>query len=666
MIARPLVRDAATVVQAAGALALLAYVPIALGAGGVSPRAIASCAALAMVASLVGHAAFILLRFPSRPGFDAVGPMVVGVLLSSALTLGLVTLLRLDAIHAFGIVALLAVSGWGAAIRMGQGRVRAALSGTDLIALAIVLAAVVLWTRGALKALPAAESTGLFSAWMDFFLHAAEITGLRHYSDLAGTSPYLAGTPQPFYHRASYALPAAYAALAADRSLAVALQLWLPLGLVLVGLSAYAAAALLWSRTAGLAAVVAVMLLPDPSMLWPGNALLGYHWLMQVAPGSGYAMAAILPSLALMAHGLARKRRTDVAIGLVVIGLAGAFRAHLALLGLIAAVPLALMAIAPKRPGGRLALAIGVASSLAALVLIFERIELAPHFLSAPNEVGRFMDTLHLMQSGYMEHYRVWTASAGEPLKALAGVVLLTVGAFGVLVPALAVLTWPRRWRTVEASVPWLVLLGYLFLVVLVPTPAHGDSSDLKHRPFVLVYAVLAVWAAGLFVFRLPKFGRSAAVAAMLAVAALLAAVPMRWGRDLQASTTPEWGRAYARVPVPAHVFETAGFVRARSGPADIVATSDADPLAVFVGLSERPAYLARYELFEALGGEKAVEARRRHDVLEDVLLRRQPLEQFLANAGVRWFVATGDMLQSTAPTPVFESGAARAFVLPR
>jgi hypothetical protein len=650
-----------------GALTLVLYLPVAVGAREVALDAFVACAALALVACMLGRVAFALLRLPGRAGFDSIGILIAGVLVSNVLMLGLMNSLQIDAVFAFCILAVVASGAWFVTTSARGSVGSTPLTPVDWLAIGIVLAATILWTRGALGASAVAEATGVFPAWLDFFLHAAEITGLRHYADLAGTSPYLAGTPQPFYHRASYALPAAYAGLADARSLAVAMYLWLPLGLVLVGLAAYSTASLLWSRTAGLAAVVALMLLPDPSMLWPGNALLGYHWLMQVAPGSGYAIAAILPGLALIVQGIRTARRRDVAIGLASIGLAGLFRAHVALLGLAAAVPLALFAVAPSQPRGRLGLAAVAGVALVAVVLVFERIELAPHFLTAPNEVGRFLDTVHLMQSDYMSHYVAWSASAGDAGKPALGIVLLLVAAFGIFVPALALLAVPARLRCWDAVVPWLVLLAYVFVVAFVPTPAHGDASDFKHRPFVLVYAVLAVWIAGLASQAVRATRAVHPVAAVLAAVTLLAFGPLRWGRDLQASTAPEWGKVYTHVPTPAQLFEAAEFVRTRSLPSDVVAASDGDPLAVFVGISERPAYVARYELLNELGGQKGAEARARRARLDAVLDGTTPIEQFVLIANVSWLVtdATVPML-GTAPDPVFQRGGAVVFSLPR
>jgi hypothetical protein len=43
---------------------------------------------------------------------------------------------------------------------------------------------------------------------------------------------------------------------------------------------------------------------------------------------------------------------------------------------------------------------------------------------------------------------------------------------------------------------PLVLFAVYAAIMVLAPIPAHHDSTDLTQRPFVLLYAVVAVWTA--------------------------------------------------------------------------------------------------------------------------------------------------------------------------
>ena len=73
--------------------------------------------------------------------------------------------------------------------------------------------------------------------------------------------------------------------------LETATTFWTPTGLLLCVLATYAYGCALGGGLAGLAAVTAVFLFPDPSTYALKNRFLSFSWLMQVSPGSGYALA---------------------------------------------------------------------------------------------------------------------------------------------------------------------------------------------------------------------------------------------------------------------------------------------------------------------------------------------------------------------------------------
>jgi hypothetical protein len=116
---------------------------------------------------------------------------------------------------------------------------RAAI-GIDVCVFLMCGALVALWGRETISSIPNAEATGVFRAWQDYFLHASEITYLRDYPAFGRHAQYLAGAPQPLYHRASYAMSALFSAVGGMPSLETATTFWMPAGLLLCMLATYA------------------------------------------------------------------------------------------------------------------------------------------------------------------------------------------------------------------------------------------------------------------------------------------------------------------------------------------------------------------------------------------------------------------------------------------
>ncbi len=213
--------------------------------------------------------------------------------------------------------------------------------------LVVIGGLVAAWARQTILAVATADDAGVFTAWQDYFLHAAEITYLKHYTAFDGTSLYLAGSPQPLYHRASYAMASVFSELGGVPSLETATRFWLPTGLVLCMTGLHTLGSALAGRLGGVAAVVLVFLLPDASTYGFHNRFLSFHWLLQIAAGSGYAVAMVLLGLTVIvtADRARHWRACAVAMGLVMAS--AAFRMHV---GVLAGGMTALMALSAWRP----------------------------------------------------------------------------------------------------------------------------------------------------------------------------------------------------------------------------------------------------------------------------------------------------------------------------
>jgi hypothetical protein len=524
---------------------------------------------------------------------------------------------------------------------------------TDSVVLVAIAAVVTLWSREAILALHTAKSTGVFPAWQDFFLHATEIVYLRDYPIFSGTSMYLAGSPQPLYHRASYALPALYSAVGSVPALETATAFWLPLGMTLCGFASYGLGAAIGGRMAGVAAAAAVLLIPDASTYGMRNAFFSFHWLTEIAPGSGYAIAILLLAFALFISGDAERNRARCLWSIPFAVVALGFRAHVAALGLATLLAMNLLlywnAIRPKR-----LLVVGAAVAVGAVggVLLLERIALAPHFLTSRSNPAAFFNLVHVQAPGEGALYTKLTAGHGAAWAIAVGYPLMVMSYLGLLMAFVVLPLMLARARRLDwrVGVIPLALIAVNFMIILVmPAPSYHQVDDIGHRSFVLPYAVTAALAGALVITALTKIlgGRSLALmrmAGMLAIGAATVLVPFREGRTIQ----QRWaGRLFATVPLPADTIASARYVRHHAAKGDIILSSNEDPLAMMVALSERAAYVSRRGLYGVLGGDSgqlAALRTRQHAGLAGATSMAQ-LHEFGRRHQVQWyFLSAGDM----------------------
>ncbi len=143
------------------------------------------------------------------------------------------------------------------------------------------------------------------------------------------------------------------------------------------------------------------------------------------------------------------------------------------------------------------------------------------------------------------------------------------LGVFIVLYPLSVVLMRRVRRLDVVDAAPVVFLGCYLLLMLTGPMPPHGDATEFTQRPFVLAYAIVAVWTAGGLAAWLAARGRfrERRVWLPVVVGACLAVVWML----LYTEKDLRWNYAYK----PAEgLTQAAAFVRGRARAGDVLAGS--------------------------------------------------------------------------------------------
>jgi hypothetical protein len=658
------------------------FVPVLLGSHEWALSRLLACAAVAILSVLAGQILIRMVRVPEHASYGGPFVLVGGFSFASLMHLAITATFRVDAGMALVADALLlAVLAWVVRRRTPWNIEAIRFSWLDLWVLLGVSLVVTVWTREALGAVREAQSTGIFRVWNDFLLQATEIQYLQHYGTFAGQSPYLAGTTQPFYHRASYALSALYGWISRDDPLQTATYFWLPAGVILLGTSAYGLGTAIGGRAAGLIVVAALLLLPDASMYGLRNGYFAFHWLMQVAPGSGYAVALVLVALALYVSSIRSGRSGLLIWAFALAGVSALFRVHIALPAIAMFVVLGYAAWLPSHPRYRLAVLLGMLIVAAVVVVGSEHIALAPHLLSGQRDGVVYVDAVHLaVPTAYEGFYPTFVVGYDDLQKMLVGYPLLLLAELGAFLFVLPLLTL-LRWRAGVSSwqidcVPYVLLVIHACITFLLPTPANGDITEWSHRSFVLVYAVVVVlsmaWIVELYDRSVLDPAVKKRVAFLLVPLALTGLVtPWNFGKNAQYGSLRD-GPSACATPISHDLFEATRFIRDHARPGDRVQASDSDPIALIVSLTGLQAYVSRLPLYEKIGASQGQLANSRAHANQALVGARDyaDLVAFGQKSGVRWYVLnTPDMPMwppSLLERAAFASGKLRVFDLHR
>jgi hypothetical protein len=600
----------------------------------------AAAGAMALFVFIVMSAGFLLLRAARAADMPAPAAWVVGIFATAMAIYALVMVFHLLAATAFVIWACL-VAGLSIFFRGRAAGARRMARG-ELLALVLCAAATVFWCWDLVQVPKVLARDGVLATWTDQFIHGAKISQFGDPRAFGRLAIELADLPLPLYHYASYMLPAAFAWPLDLPGLPLATSVWVPIGFFTLCAGVYVLGAVLAGPAGGAAALAALTLLPDPANYGLYNALFGYYWYVLAVPGASYAVGICLLAIAFL-HRWAKVRGVRaLAASAGLVGGALLVRLHVFLLAL----PAWLVSVAMLTPFiQRRKLAFFAAASAAFTLFVLGFYGFFPQ--SEPALVA-FLDVTHNQQVplAYAGWYGGLMQTYGPGIAIPAGVLLVfpaCLGVFVVLYPLSILLL--RRSRGLQAIdvVPLALLACYLLLIIAAPVPPNGDSTELTQRPFVLLYAVIAIWtAAGLVSWLALQGGlrRRRMWLPLLAFAAISVALiahytdrDWRWDEDHQlARGLPDAARFLRSHWQPGDVFAVQGL---KTNP---VVTDTAIQLVSMTGM---PAYLARPFIHASRGGREKEAALERHAALAAVA-DEQSLAAALARLrelGIRWYV---------------------------
>lgn len=526
---------------------------------------------------------------------------------------------------------------------------RARIDGRELLGVVLCGALTLLWCHHSASAPAALARLGVLPVWVDYLIDGGVISSFGDPLAQGAESIELAGFPRPFYHYASYLLPAVFARPFDLPGLPLATSVWLPLGFFTMCAGAYAFGAALSGPAGGVGAVAALTLLPDAGDYGLRNALFGFGWHVLIRPSAAFGVGIALISFVLLQRWCEERRPRLLAASLALASGLLLFRAQIFVL----AVPCVLAIAALASAGFRRRWLVYTGAVLALLMAFYL-------VLDEPRALRPFLLTVHEQPGiAYAGWYDALLQRYGAGIAIPLGVLLVFpafLGVFTLLYPAAL---WLRH-RTAFDALPLLLVGSYAALMVLAPIPANGDATEFTQRPFALVYAVAGTWTAAVLVQRI-RFGWLVA----LCGAAMVALWPdhglRREGPKLS------WGwNYYARALVPG-LSAAAAFLRNEGKPGEQFAVATlprgwapierpgwvpTDAAIELSALSGMPAYIARPYLHLASGGERQWVAQERQAALEAVAreTRSSAALERLAALGVRWYVVTGERAPAWDP----------------
>lgn len=556
---------------------------------------------------------------------------------------------------AWGLVVLLPLVVLGAPATR-----RPMAAGMGLVLLAVT-AFTLAWTVEGSARFATFSQDGALRVWSDMLLHALSVAEQGDPRSVARLSGALADVAPPFYHFVSFALPGLFVRVLDMPPLTAAIGVWLPIGIALMTLALAALGRELAGAAGAALAIGLLAALPEGARYGLGHGFLAFHWLIDTAPGTGYGAAFGLLSLALLTRHLREGGWALLALSALAMAAVLLTRAHVfvwlapAWMGtLVVASP-----IIPLRARWPLLLGGAVLALCGMLWMVL------PEFgRDGPITVmSRYLGFLRQQDGGpgYMALARALHENLPAAMSLPALAILTQVGtSTGLVLAAFALgglAALRRRLHPIDA-LPFLLLVWGGAVILLAPTPPHGDASEWRHRGFPVLVLVMMGWAAALLLRLWPRMAKPLPLAAIACFAALVTwQQAAAWKQPL-----PPWAATYRSTSVETSLRTAAPWLRSAVQPGQIFAMARPDPAATLVepavalaALSGVPSYVSRAGIFIKLGGRHGEAAAARLALLAEVeTLDREPALARLREAGIAFYAVRDGAgpIWAAAPAP--------------
>ncbi|HZR06158.1 MAG TPA: hypothetical protein VFA61_10075 [Candidatus Udaeobacter sp.] len=556
---------------------------------------------------------------------------------------------------------------------LGQKR-RDRLSGMGLLAVIVSLVAATAWSQDLISPTSAVKEGVVFKPWSDFFFHATIIARSLQTRTLLQVGNYeWQGFPAIFYHYASYSLASCLAEAGHVSAYVAAVGFWAPFGSFLSALAGYALGRALWNTAAGLAALAATSLIPDGALLEIAHPSYGYFWLQHISPGGLYAVAVAGTALILVALGARELRRVWIAWGVVLGALVVLFKTQV----FVAAFPLllsyAILAWPARRYWKWLVLGACIAAGIA-LLAVANRFYVGPNVRFDFSGSDWYWNLLANMARGtraeswYMI-FRVQHPFPSHLVEAIGLLLINALGIFAIVAPFVWLFAgWRKTWQASEGISAGAVAMLLLMTFGLSRQEGSNNAYEFIQHPFVWAYWLVGSLTAGRLFSMVASARPQLWTKAIVVITTVLMIVPMCYGSGLQRGKSPG-GSVHSGLRVDRGLIDCALYIRSQP-PADAVTQdSHLDKFLILGGLSERPSFAARLEMWKL--ASKAFRASPYQAQLRKLQSLREAtnipdLQRSVRETGIRWYVVHPDDANvwpiEFRDHPIFESNGYKVY----
>lgn len=544
----------------------------------------------------------------------------------------------------------------------------------DILCALIGGVAATLWCADALSPPLIMGQNMVFRIWQDSFYHAQLIRMLAQAHGAGSMSNVLmSGAPLSFYHYASYILPAAIASLTGAGALDMFASFQLPFGILITGLAAFALAASLWGNWSGLAASVALLLLPDSYQQGFANRYLSYDFLQQVNLAGLYGVACAAVAWIFILDGCRSQKYLPIIFGYAFILLTLFYKSHI----FVANAFLALM-----YPGlffSRTPMVwrvIGMIFSIAVFVLAAWW---SQHFAGVPtlrlnfSSAGTYaVELLNNYDVGFFKSFFALHILPRQPKFVLglftAGMILFSSFGLWCFATGGTVLLFMKRLEPAILLFPILLIINYLVMALglAMDTHAIGSTDELLNRPVVWAYFGVVTWTAGAayaiaFGDDFPRKARTRGFVVLLTLSCF--SVPWLFGRDLQTFPSRGFAKFTEFGAFPACLIQASHYIGEHSRSGDLIQDSGNDRNMLVGALAERQEYAVDW-----MFGANMKELRKRFDGLGSfkAMSDEADLLAFAHQNKIRWYLLRPESVVSWPATfrarSAFDCGGYRVY----
>lgn len=302
----------------------------------------------------------------------------------------------------------------------------------------------------------------------------------------------IAGVSRVFYHYAPFIISAAFESVSGMSGLALSTSLLLPLGLLIAAIGVYTFASELGGRASGLITLTALTCIPASSLIIQ-SGWFDFYWLLLIAPGSGYAIGVSAVACTSTVAYLDKENLRKLFLILILLGSLIFIRAHMFLL--LAPTIVAVMLL--HRYHVKISLVSGIAAGIATLTfLTLQFSDFARIMWIKYTDANSYLITAVGTSVSYGKSINITSDLSFGPAL-LMQVTIIVIAVLGINIIAYPPLLWLNARRNgfkMSDAIPLVLVICFIALNIFSPIAANGDSSEYKHRHFILLYVVFSIY----------------------------------------------------------------------------------------------------------------------------------------------------------------------------